>query len=60
MITLVCYDLITKVKENIEEFQIFPTAFGIGFHDILDNGASKTRRAKMISLHEFQTDSVII
>ena len=33
MITLVMYDLITKVNEFILDHQIFPTAFGIGFED---------------------------
>ena len=58
MITLVMYDLITKVKEFIQDHQIFPTAFGIGFEDLLDGLRPKTRRAKMISLPDYKSDQV--
>jgi hypothetical protein len=49
MITLVMADLIIKIKEILEDFEIFPTAFAIGFYDQLDQMAPKTRRAKMVS-----------
>ena len=58
MITLVMYDLITKVNEFIQDHQIFPTAFGIGFEDQLDGLRPKTRRAKMISLPDYKSDQV--
>lgn len=36
MIQLVMFDLLNKIKENLETFEIFPTAFGIGFFDQTD------------------------
>ena len=49
MISLVVLDLTIKIKEYIENFKIFPTAFAVGFYDKLDGNASKTRRAKMLT-----------
>ena len=33
MITLVMFDLITKINEYMQDHLIFPTAFAIGFDD---------------------------
>jgi len=59
MITLVMFDLITKINEFIQDHAIFPTAFGIGFEDLKDGRRPKTRRAKMVSIQEFKQDQVI-
>ncbi|TNV81729.1 hypothetical protein FGO68_gene10056 [Halteria grandinella] len=57
MITLVCYDIITKIKEYQEEFMIFPQTFSIGFFDVMDRNAFKSRRAKMVSPQDFNKDT---
>ena len=58
MITLVMLDIIIKIKEMIEDFEVFPTSFAVGFHDQLDSRAPKTRRGRMLSLQEFKQDPV--
>ncbi len=58
MITLVMFDLINKINECLQDFQIFPTTFGIGFNDLKDSFKAKTRRAKMVSLSDFNKDNV--
>ncbi|CDW79896.1 dna polymerase eta [Stylonychia lemnae] len=55
-IGLVVLDLSLKVKEILEDVEIFPQSFQIGFYDRQDNNKPKTRRFKMISLHEFESD----
>jgi hypothetical protein len=52
------FDLINKINECLQDFQIFPTAFGIGFNDLKDSFKAKTRRAKMVSLSDFNKDNV--
>eukprot|EP00347_Sterkiella_histriomuscorum_P022605 403337853 len=55
LIGLVVLDLSIKVQEALDNLNIFPVSFQIGFKDNLD-GNHKTRRFKMISLDQFNND----
>ena len=58
MIVLVVFDITIKLKEYLETFDIFPTAFAIGFSDVTDEMKHKFKRFKMISLEQFKNDNV--